>query len=270
MKARSMPAIALTESNDKGGFFFMSLHTGKKLHSCNWKELPIDDEVIARVEALATKDLNEKYPMFEWKPGVPILDEDEIPVLDHEENETNNDDDIGVNDDVEEPIILNGDENDEDIDINNDDDDDNEENRAYITEDEIEDNDDQNETKNDDELDMELADDPEQEQSNMQLDIINEEENEEETINLELMIEDKVLDKNLMEIEERDTDIEMQDINNSDEDVEMDDSNNLPPTAPTGRPKRKAEMTGIDRLAMDIGGKRYFTVKQRQFLMKKI
>ena len=50
MKRRSVPAIALRESNDHGGFFFMSLHTGKRLHAYEWEELPIDDEVINRVE----------------------------------------------------------------------------------------------------------------------------------------------------------------------------------------------------------------------------
>ena len=46
MKKRSVPSIALKSSNDVGGYYFMSLYTGKKLHSYVWTELPIDDDVI--------------------------------------------------------------------------------------------------------------------------------------------------------------------------------------------------------------------------------
>ena len=53
MKRRSVPAIALKESNDHGGFFFMSLHTGRELHAYEWDELPINNDVIQRVEDLA-------------------------------------------------------------------------------------------------------------------------------------------------------------------------------------------------------------------------
>jgi hypothetical protein len=49
MTRRSVPAIAMSPSNKHGGHHFMSLYTGKKLHSYEWKELPIDMEVIARV-----------------------------------------------------------------------------------------------------------------------------------------------------------------------------------------------------------------------------
>lgn len=37
MKARSVPAIALSEPNQKGGHYFMSLHIGKKIHAYVWK-----------------------------------------------------------------------------------------------------------------------------------------------------------------------------------------------------------------------------------------
>jgi hypothetical protein len=46
MTRRSMPAIALSPSNMHGGHYFMSLYSGKRLHSYEWDELPIDDDVI--------------------------------------------------------------------------------------------------------------------------------------------------------------------------------------------------------------------------------
>ena len=37
------------------GQHFMSLNTGKRIHSKNWDQLPIDDFVIDKVKELATK-----------------------------------------------------------------------------------------------------------------------------------------------------------------------------------------------------------------------
>ena len=93
MKQRSVPGIALLPSNNSGGFFFMSLYTGKKLHAYVWTELPIDEDVIERVEYLANKE-NQPYhmddhPIFEWSPGVAI-DEDE------EDERDGNDEDTGA------------------------------------------------------------------------------------------------------------------------------------------------------------------------------
>jgi hypothetical protein len=69
MKRRSVPALALQHSNNRGGHYFMSLYTGKRLHSYNWIELPIDDEVIDRVHELAQNEgqkiLTDDYPMFD-------------------------------------------------------------------------------------------------------------------------------------------------------------------------------------------------------------
>ena len=46
MDSRSVPAIALNASNNHGGHYFMSLYSGKRIHSYEWKEVPIDDDVI--------------------------------------------------------------------------------------------------------------------------------------------------------------------------------------------------------------------------------
>jgi len=42
MEERSVPGIALSQSNLTGGNFFMSLDTGKRIHSNSWKEVPTD------------------------------------------------------------------------------------------------------------------------------------------------------------------------------------------------------------------------------------
>ena len=57
----------------------MSLHSGKRIHGYEWEELPIDEHVIERVEALAESEkqmvMHRGMPSFEWAPGVPIEEE---------------------------------------------------------------------------------------------------------------------------------------------------------------------------------------------------
>ena len=93
MKRRSVPSIALRESNENGGYFFMSLHTGKRLHSNKWDELPIDDEIIKAVENIAEEQgqplLPDQYPMFEWAPG-NLIDDGDYDDEETEENDDNN------------------------------------------------------------------------------------------------------------------------------------------------------------------------------------
>ena len=68
MKARSMLVIALTLSNQSGGYYFMSLYSGKKLHSYERDELLIDRDIIDRVEQLASAEIQPKLvdglPLF--------------------------------------------------------------------------------------------------------------------------------------------------------------------------------------------------------------
>ena len=55
----------------------MSLYTGRDIHIDDWLELSIDNDVVKRVEELAKiEKLTTLYqhPMFEWAPGIPILD----------------------------------------------------------------------------------------------------------------------------------------------------------------------------------------------------
>ena len=56
MNERSVPCIALSQSNFTGGNFFMSLDTGKRVHGHSWKELPIDDNIIKLVDQWCEKE----------------------------------------------------------------------------------------------------------------------------------------------------------------------------------------------------------------------
>lgn len=50
-KTRSTGAIALNPTgNTQGGYYFMSLVTGKRLSQTQWEDLPMPGGVIARVE----------------------------------------------------------------------------------------------------------------------------------------------------------------------------------------------------------------------------
>ena len=79
MKSRKLPCISLGPSNEWGGHFFMSLYTGKKIHAYDWTELPIDKDVIDRVEELSTSEnqpeIIDNLPLFEWRAGESILDD---------------------------------------------------------------------------------------------------------------------------------------------------------------------------------------------------
>ena len=77
MTSRAVPGIALRASNDKGGCYFMSLYTGRRINSYVWNELPISDEIVERVEALAGNKPNimDDVPFFEWHTNENKADE---------------------------------------------------------------------------------------------------------------------------------------------------------------------------------------------------
>ena len=66
----------------------MSLHSGKQINSFNYKELPIYDEVINRVEELTLSQqqpiFKQGRPIFEWSPRVPI--KDDYQIIDYNSN----------------------------------------------------------------------------------------------------------------------------------------------------------------------------------------
>ena len=75
----------------------MLLYSGKRTHSYEWKELPINEEVIARVEELVEEEeapeMKRGYPTFTWKQR--IIDESDLNINDGIEDEM----DINVNND---------------------------------------------------------------------------------------------------------------------------------------------------------------------------
>ena len=76
---RSIPSIALKKSNIHLGRHYMNLYTGKRLHIYECTDLPIDNNVIEKVKHFSSDEkgplVKDKYPMFEWAPSIPILDE---------------------------------------------------------------------------------------------------------------------------------------------------------------------------------------------------
>ena len=260
MKRRSVPAIALQESNDNSGYYFMSLFTGRELHSNNWDELPIDEEVIAKVEQMAKDQdqpfLPDKYPMFEWSPGTLIEDEDDETVEeeqnefdeqyelqrqderlfdDDEENENeDNNDNNELNNEIEEENNEENDEQEEE-DIDNDENEEDEQINIIENEDEIEIDLGQN---NDDEYNMVSNDE-------------NEEENEELTESEESTTE------------QNETISEQENETNNEEENES-----IPDEPAVRRSSRRNAGQGVNRLFLDPGGKVYTDYNNKMMLQR--
>ncbi|GFH61250.1 hypothetical protein CTEN210_17726 [Chaetoceros tenuissimus] len=144
---RTVSAIALRPSNEQGGYFFMSLETGKRLHAFIWTELPISDQIIEAVHVLAENegadDLDDDgVPIFERELGIPILTAEEEQILQNQGATTVPDDDTVVDD----SSANNNEDTDSDDDssyVPNDDGDSNNDNNdsdAHFSEDESDDN----------------------------------------------------------------------------------------------------------------------------------
>ena len=95
MKSRSVPAIALKPSNEWGGYFFLSLITGKRIHAYAWEELPIDDDVVDRIHQLATEEnqavITATIPYIDWGMGniTPSNNKESYEVENEAEDEVN-------------------------------------------------------------------------------------------------------------------------------------------------------------------------------------
>jgi hypothetical protein len=74
MSKRTAPCILLGESNELDGMYFMSLGTGKRLHSRKWIALPMNDYVVSQVNDLAEIErqpvMPGNMPIFEWAPDI--------------------------------------------------------------------------------------------------------------------------------------------------------------------------------------------------------
>jgi hypothetical protein len=75
MITRTTGAIALRPSgNSQGGYYFMSLMTGKRLNRYAWTPLPMPGEVIERVHTLARRNPAGGNIVFGCRDGTPIPD----------------------------------------------------------------------------------------------------------------------------------------------------------------------------------------------------
>ena len=55
-KKRTVGAIEICLEKEWGGHYFMSLETGKQLHTYIWTYIPISEQVIQRVDEIDTKE----------------------------------------------------------------------------------------------------------------------------------------------------------------------------------------------------------------------
>ncbi len=129
MQQRGERAIALRETDRTGHYRFMSLDTGRTIHSSDWQEIPIDDFTINRVQDLALNEgqaiLVDGFPIFEYAPGIPVQDpnipmpvNNAPPRLDDEEAQDDdysyqsNDEDQGaiIPQNLNDPIIFHDEE----------------------------------------------------------------------------------------------------------------------------------------------------------------
>jgi hypothetical protein len=78
MDARTTGAIALRPTGNKqGGYYFMSLTTGRLLNRNHWTELPMPLDVIDRVHKLARQSYASKDLVFQFRDGTAVDDDDE-------------------------------------------------------------------------------------------------------------------------------------------------------------------------------------------------
>jgi hypothetical protein len=80
MTERTQPAICLgPTANFQGSYKFLSLKTGKRITRKQFKELPMPDSVIKQIEAMATREKQDKVITFSNRSGNPIPDSTPTP-----------------------------------------------------------------------------------------------------------------------------------------------------------------------------------------------
>ena len=108
-KERRTSAICLRPSNSQGGYYFMNIETGKRIHGYRFTELSMPQHIIDKVHELAgaegAPDLDDDgCPRFEWEVGAPVNAENEatienvIPIPDDESVGSNDTDDSDYED----------------------------------------------------------------------------------------------------------------------------------------------------------------------------
>jgi hypothetical protein len=77
MATRTTGAIALRPTgNAQGGYYFLSLSSGRRLNRNHWTELPMPQEVITRVHDLARQDRGNPELIFADRRGDTVTDDD--------------------------------------------------------------------------------------------------------------------------------------------------------------------------------------------------
>ena len=75
MQSRTLGAITLgPDTTGRGGYYFMNLNTGRRIHRRTWDAIPMPDTVIKRVEHLGKKDGQPELLTFTDRYGENILD----------------------------------------------------------------------------------------------------------------------------------------------------------------------------------------------------
>ena len=77
IQTKSANAICLRPSNSQGGYYFLNIETGKRIHGYNFTELAMPDYIIDRLHQLAEQEHAPELdadgcPIFEWELGVPF------------------------------------------------------------------------------------------------------------------------------------------------------------------------------------------------------
>eukprot|EP00978_Attheya_sp_CCMP212_P009273 scaffold21935_cov53-Attheya_sp.AAC.1 len=78
MATRTTGALALYPTgNEQGGYFFLSLTSGRRSNQSNWTVLPIPEDVINRVHVLARRNNMPNGLAFADRDGIPLIDPDD-------------------------------------------------------------------------------------------------------------------------------------------------------------------------------------------------
>lgn len=96
MTSRTTGAIALRPTgNSQGGYYFMSLSTGKRLNRYNWTILPMPNEVVDRVHVSARRQSANRGLLFLNREGRDLDEEDQGngEPMDMDDNMDGDDDD---------------------------------------------------------------------------------------------------------------------------------------------------------------------------------
>ena len=260
MMARATPAIALKRSNDRGGHYFMSIDTGKKIHGSKWVVKPINQDVIDRVHALAKKEkqplLVNNTPLFEYNIGRPVGNDN---ISDEESDlgddlSLRSDGDVENHEGIDDPILDN---DPEELNLVTDDDYDDASNHAY----------EEDHSHDGNDVHIEENEDPSNEEHDVQ--------HEAEDLNNDHVQDGEDTGEhgdapNLQESEPESNDEHISnEVNEVNRDVSENEELGTKVEGGVRRSTRANRALGVNRLTMHSTGKKYRSQQSLQYLMKK-